>query len=76
MVSVGVLSAFSAWAPRWGGRVSDCPVAEIRIAAPDDALSLATMHGGKIIAEREDIPDSAVLVELAYGWQHLKGLGT
>jgi GNAT superfamily N-acetyltransferase len=31
-------------------------------------------HGGKIIAEREDIRDGAVLVELAYGWSDLKEL--
>jgi ribosomal protein S18 acetylase RimI-like enzyme len=31
-------------------------------------------HGGQIIAEREDIRDGAVLVELAYGWSDLKGL--
>ena len=33
-------------------------------------------HGGKVIAEREDIRDGAVLVELAYGWLDLKELGT
>ena len=31
-------------------------------------------HGGKVIAEREDIRDGAVLVELAYGWADLKTL--
>jgi GNAT superfamily N-acetyltransferase len=31
-------------------------------------------HGGKIIAEREDIRDGAVLVELTYGWADLKAL--
>jgi ribosomal protein S18 acetylase RimI-like enzyme len=29
-------------------------------------------HGGQIIAEREDIRDDVVLVELAYGWSDLK----
>jgi GNAT superfamily N-acetyltransferase len=33
-------------------------------------------HGGKIIAEREDIRDGAVLVELAYGWLDLNELDT
>ena len=31
-------------------------------------------HGGKIIAEREDVRDGTVLVELAYGWADLKTL--
>jgi ribosomal protein S18 acetylase RimI-like enzyme len=31
-------------------------------------------HGGKVIAEREDIRDGAVLIELAYGWLDLKEL--
>ncbi len=30
--------------------------------------------GGKVIAEREDVRDGAVLVELAYGWPELKEL--
>jgi ribosomal protein S18 acetylase RimI-like enzyme len=30
--------------------------------------------GGKVIAEREDVRDGAVLVELAYGWLDLKKL--
>jgi len=30
--------------------------------------------GGKVIADREDIRDSAVLTELAYGWPDLKEL--
>jgi len=30
--------------------------------------------GGKVIAEREDVRDDAVLVELAYGWSDLKKL--
>jgi ribosomal protein S18 acetylase RimI-like enzyme len=30
--------------------------------------------GGKVIAEREDVRDGAVLVELAYGWPDLKEL--
>jgi ribosomal protein S18 acetylase RimI-like enzyme len=30
--------------------------------------------GGKVIAEREDVRDGAVLVELAYGWLDLKEL--
>lgn len=30
--------------------------------------------GGKVIAEREDVRDGAVLVELAYGWPKLKDL--
>jgi ribosomal protein S18 acetylase RimI-like enzyme len=30
--------------------------------------------GGKVIAEREDVRDGAVLVELAYGWPNLKEL--
>jgi ribosomal protein S18 acetylase RimI-like enzyme len=29
---------------------------------------------GKIIAEREEVRDGAVLIELAYGWPHLEGL--
>jgi ribosomal protein S18 acetylase RimI-like enzyme len=29
-------------------------------------------HGGQVIAEREDVQDGAVLIELAYGWQNLK----
>lgn len=29
-------------------------------------------YGGRVIAEREDIRDGAVLVELAYGWPDLK----
>ena len=29
---------------------------------------------GKVVAEREDIRDGAVLIELAYGWQDLKEL--
>jgi GNAT superfamily N-acetyltransferase len=29
-------------------------------------------HGGKIIAEREDVRDGASLIELAYGWLDLK----
>jgi hypothetical protein len=33
-------------------------------------------HGAKVIAEREDIRDGAVLVELAYGWLDLKELDT
>jgi GNAT superfamily N-acetyltransferase len=33
-------------------------------------------RAGKIIAEREDIRDGAVLVELAYGWLDLKELDT
>ena len=31
-------------------------------------------HGAKVIAEREDVRDGAVLVELAYGWPDLKEL--
>jgi ribosomal protein S18 acetylase RimI-like enzyme len=31
-------------------------------------------HGGKVIAEREDVRDGTVLVELAYGWPALKEL--
>lgn len=31
-------------------------------------------YGGKVIAEREDIRDSTVLIELAYGWTELKEL--
>jgi hypothetical protein len=31
-------------------------------------------HSGKVIAEREDVRDGAVLVELAYGWADLKTL--
>ena len=31
-------------------------------------------YDGKVIAEREDIRDGAVLVELAYGWPDLKEL--
>jgi ribosomal protein S18 acetylase RimI-like enzyme len=31
-------------------------------------------QGGKVIAEREDVRDGAVLVELAYGWADLKTL--
>jgi GNAT superfamily N-acetyltransferase len=31
-------------------------------------------RGGKVIAEKEDVRDSAVLVELAYGWPELKEL--
>ncbi len=31
-------------------------------------------YGGKVIAEREDVRDAAVLVELAYGWRDLKEL--
>jgi ribosomal protein S18 acetylase RimI-like enzyme len=30
--------------------------------------------GGKVIAEKEDVRDAAVLVELAYGWPNLKEL--
>jgi len=30
--------------------------------------------GGKVIAERQDVRDSAVLIELAYGWPELKEL--
>jgi ribosomal protein S18 acetylase RimI-like enzyme len=30
--------------------------------------------GGKVIAEREDVRDGAILVELAYGWPDLKEL--
>jgi ribosomal protein S18 acetylase RimI-like enzyme len=30
--------------------------------------------GGKVIAEREDVRDSAVLIELAYGWSDLTEL--
>jgi ribosomal protein S18 acetylase RimI-like enzyme len=30
--------------------------------------------GGRVIAEREDVRDGTVLVELAYGWPHLKEL--
>jgi ribosomal protein S18 acetylase RimI-like enzyme len=30
--------------------------------------------GGKVIAERDDVRDGAVLVELAYGWPDLKEL--
>jgi GNAT superfamily N-acetyltransferase len=30
--------------------------------------------GGKVIAEREDVRDGAVLIELAYGWLDLKEL--
>jgi GNAT superfamily N-acetyltransferase len=32
-------------------------------------------HGGKVIAEREDVRGGTVLVELAYGWLDLKELG-
>jgi hypothetical protein len=28
--------------------------------------------GGKVIAEREDVRDGAVLIELAYGWLDLR----
>jgi ribosomal protein S18 acetylase RimI-like enzyme len=31
-------------------------------------------YGGKVVAEREDIRDSTVLIELAYGWPDLKAL--
>jgi ribosomal protein S18 acetylase RimI-like enzyme len=31
-------------------------------------------NGGKVIAEREDVRDGGVLVELAYGWPDLKEL--
>jgi ribosomal protein S18 acetylase RimI-like enzyme len=31
-------------------------------------------HRGQVIAEREDVRDDAVLVELAYGWPDLKKL--
>jgi ribosomal protein S18 acetylase RimI-like enzyme len=31
-------------------------------------------HGGKVIAEKEDVRDGAVLIELAYGWPDLKEL--
>jgi ribosomal protein S18 acetylase RimI-like enzyme len=31
-------------------------------------------QGSKVIAEREDVRDGAVLVELAYGWADLKTL--
>jgi ribosomal protein S18 acetylase RimI-like enzyme len=30
--------------------------------------------GAKVIAEREDVRDGAVLVELAYGWPEIKEL--
>jgi ribosomal protein S18 acetylase RimI-like enzyme len=33
-------------------------------------------HGGQIIAEREDVRDDIVLLELAYGWLDLKDLDT
>jgi ribosomal protein S18 acetylase RimI-like enzyme len=31
-------------------------------------------YGGQVIAEREDVRDGAVLIELAYGWPDLKEL--
>jgi ribosomal protein S18 acetylase RimI-like enzyme len=31
-------------------------------------------YGGKVIAEREDVRDGTVLVELSYGWSELKEL--
>lgn len=31
-------------------------------------------YSGQVIAEREDVRDGAVLIELAYGWPDLKGL--
>jgi ribosomal protein S18 acetylase RimI-like enzyme len=31
-------------------------------------------HGGTVIAEREDVRDATVLLELAYGWSDLKEL--
>ena len=29
---------------------------------------------GKVIAEREDVRDGTILIELAYGWRNLKEL--
>jgi ribosomal protein S18 acetylase RimI-like enzyme len=31
-------------------------------------------HGGQVIAEREDVRDGAILIELAYGWPDLQEL--
>jgi ribosomal protein S18 acetylase RimI-like enzyme len=31
-------------------------------------------YGGKVVAEREDVRDGTVLVELAYGWRDFREL--